>query len=115
MALQLSVKSGPSGGAAVQVRDVVLVHVIPQLLKFDDLKTMPSDEWAASLLDGQKVRPSLAGAVSGSNAGEPGSGSIGLIKSDLNACAPNSIIHTCLLYTSPSPRDRTRSRMPSSA
>ena len=24
-------------------------------------------------------------------------------------------IHTCLLYTSPSPRDRTRSRMPSSA
>ena len=24
-------------------------------------------------------------------------------------------IHNCLLYTSPSPRDRTRSRMPSSA
>ena len=24
-------------------------------------------------------------------------------------------IYTCLLYTSPSPRDRTRSRMPSSA
>ena len=24
-------------------------------------------------------------------------------------------IHDCLLYTSPSPRDRTRSRMPSSA
>ena len=28
--------------------------------------------------------------------------------------APESV-HTCLLYTSPSPRDRTRSRMPSSA
>ena len=27
----------------------------------------------------------------------------------------NPIIYTCLLYTSPSPRDRTRSRMPSSA
>ena len=26
-----------------------------------------------------------------------------------------SYIHACLLYTSPSPRDRTRSRMPSSA
>ena len=26
-----------------------------------------------------------------------------------------SLIKTCLLYTSPSPRDRTRSRMPSSA
>ena len=25
------------------------------------------------------------------------------------------VIETCLLYTSPSPRDRTRSRMPSSA
>ena len=26
-----------------------------------------------------------------------------------------SVLRTCLLYTSPSPRDRTRSRMPSSA
>ena len=26
-----------------------------------------------------------------------------------------SEVYTCLLYTSPSPRDRTRSRMPSSA
>ena len=28
---------------------------------------------------------------------------------------PDSLINACLLYTSPSPRDRTRSRMPSSA
>ena len=27
----------------------------------------------------------------------------------------NAQVNTCLLYTSPSPRDRTRSRMPSSA
>ena len=27
----------------------------------------------------------------------------------------NSIVYTCLLYTSPSPRDRQKSRMPSSA
>ena len=27
----------------------------------------------------------------------------------------NDAINACLLYTSPSPRDRTRSRMPSSA
>jgi len=26
-----------------------------------------------------------------------------------------ALVYTCLLYTSPSPRDRTRSRMPSSA
>ena len=36
-------------------------------------------------------------------------------------CSGNSVwvkhknVYTCLLYTSPSPRDRTRSRMPSSA
>ena len=29
--------------------------------------------------------------------------------------APKPQTHPCLLYTSPSPRDRTRSRMPSSA
>ena len=34
-------------------------------------------------------------------------GIIGILNEDL--------INTCLLYTSPSPRDRTRSRMPSSA
>ena len=32
-----------------------------------------------------------------------------------NATMNNTLIQTCLLYTSPSPRDRTRSRMPSSA
>ena len=31
------------------------------------------------------------------------------------ACAPACFSYACLLYTSPSPRDRTRSRMPSSA
>ena len=36
---------------------------------------------------------------------------------DLKDAMPNLPYHTniCLLYTSPSPRDRTRSRMPSSA
>ena len=33
----------------------------------------------------------------------------------VNAEASRITKHTCLLYTSPSPRDRTRSRMPSSA
>ena len=28
---------------------------------------------------------------------------------------PEGVVYRCLLYTSPSPRDRTRSRMPSSA
>ena len=32
-----------------------------------------------------------------------------------NSISANYISYDCLLYTSPSPRDRTRSRMPSSA
>ena len=44
----------------------------------------------------------------------------GFAKSDSTRETPNLQFHiqpisTCLLYTSPSPRDRTRSRMPSSA
>ena len=34
---------------------------------------------------------------------------------DVTCKYANYIIRICLLYTSPSPRDRTRSRMPSSA
>ena len=37
-----------------------------------------------------------------------------LTYSEVNTFA-NQIANSCLLYTSPSPRDRTRSRMPSSA
>ena len=35
--------------------------------------------------------------------------------SNLNISFSDIICYICLLYTSPSPRDRTRSRMPSSA
>ena len=35
--------------------------------------------------------------------------------SPLSTSLPASLDGVCLLYTSPSPRDRTRSRMPSSA
>ena len=40
-----------------------------------------------------------------------------VMTSDSGLCGSYNmnLIHTCLLYTSPSPRDRTRSRMPSSA
>ena len=34
---------------------------------------------------------------------------------DLGMTSLNDVLEDCLLYTSPSPRDRTRSRMPSSA
>ena len=38
------------------------------------------------------------------------------VKSPTNSPETTKLVYTvCLLYTSPSPRDRTRSRMPSSA
>ena len=33
----------------------------------------------------------------------------------VDQCSASDIVHHCLLYTSPSPRDRQKSRMPSSA
>ena len=38
-----------------------------------------------------------------------------LLLSQLSRAVDTTQTHPCLLYTSPSPRDRTRSRMPSSA
>ncbi len=38
-----------------------------------------------------------------------------LVDGSERAHAAGLIVNACLLYTSPSPRDRTRSRMPSSA
>ena len=39
----------------------------------------------------------------------------GIPVNGINPKIVNKLINICLLYTSPSPRDRTRSRMPSSA
>ena len=41
-------------------------------------------------------------------------GNFALLDSDITSLG-NNLYDDCLLYTSPSPRDRTRSRMPSSA
>ena len=46
------------------------------------------------------------------------SADITLMQPDILDCTTDityACVYTCLLYTSPSPRDRTRSRMPSSA
>ena len=42
-------------------------------------------------------------------------GIIALLIKVLSGHTPDEILNTCLLYTSPSPRDRSVSRMPSSA
>ena len=48
---------------------------------------------------------------------EPGMTLKAVISAELNLTVPQmlELAESCLLYTSPSPRDRTRSRMPSSA
>ena len=38
-----------------------------------------------------------------------------IMSNNMGYCAGNIVKYACLLYTSPSPRDRQRSRMPSSA
>ena len=42
-------------------------------------------------------------------------GEISVKKEKYHSIVKWKVLTTCLLYTSPSPRDRTRSRMPSSA
>jgi hypothetical protein len=83
-----------SSRLVLQLRDIVLGHVVPQKLTFEDLKVLPPDNLTPTLLTGNSLQLSTAGATSGSNAGQPGSGSISLVEVDLNACAPNSTIHT---------------------
>ena len=61
----------------------------------------------------QKVK---TGEISGLNVTVPFKQSIIPFLENLSPEAQNTqSVNTCLLYTSPSPRDRTRSRMPSSA
>ena len=59
------------------------------------------------LAGGKRIRPILCLASCSLAGGEP------------SLAVPTAVaiemIHTCLLYTSPSPRDRQKSRMPSSA
>ena len=52
----------------------------------------------------------LAGATLGS-----GLALLLMVTTTVQSCSQTSDFCGCLLYTSPSPRDRTRSRMPSSA
>ena len=74
-----------------------------------------------------KLRPSVESAASEGRAGSQlplylrlsvrmiGSRRVVCIRNALDADSKLVLPYRCLLYTSPSPRDRTRSRMPSSA
>jgi hypothetical protein len=81
-------------GEVLQVRDIVLGHVVEQKLTLNDLLAMPKDEITPTLLPGNSLKLSTACATIGGNADKAGSESIVLLKEDIDACAPNSIMHT---------------------
>ena len=62
-----------------------------------------------------RVRQRIEGAVASSEATEALLREHRIPVVDLNSAGDLPLYIDCLLYTSPSPRDRTRSRMPSSA
>jgi hypothetical protein len=78
----------------LQVRDIVLGHAVPQKLTFDDLMAMPDDELTPTLLPGNTLKLSASGTTPSSNVGEGSSGSIALLQKDIDACTPNSTMHT---------------------
>ena len=62
-----------------------------------------------------EVDPVVAAFQAGSLIVYPTEAVMGIGCDPDNEAAVNALLEICLLYTSPSPRDRTRSRMPSSA
>ena len=92
-------------------------HSLPFLSKQDVLDAQQTNERVALELykqTGQRFRGILYGGFMLTKKG------VKVIEynarfGDPEAMNVLSILETCLLYTSPSPRDRTRSRMPSSA
>ena len=78
--------------------------------KRQTLNKVDALEWELRQIDGVETTHTLAllnrRVLAGLNEGNP----------RWYEFLPNQdMLNTCLLYTSPSPRDRTRSRMPSSA
>jgi hypothetical protein len=77
---------------AEQVRDIVFVHCMQRKLTYEDLANMDVDEEVETLLEGAVLKPSVAPTAS--TLTSEGLGSIGLLESDLDACAKDSVLHT---------------------
>ena len=96
------------------VVNIVNGQVVPLLANFDQLRPGTGRLWLPVRLDGQVQSFARAQLASGSDA--PGVTITGAGNQPINAIFDTrGNMWVCLLYTSPSPRDRTRSRMPSSA
>ena len=117
----------PSSGRAVEVGDVVVVLIEPEIVA---QRKSGAEAWSQRLNKRGEKEFGLCdflalGAAPGSPAAysypsSPGGGGAnagwgGRAESAGAAGAGEPPYHTCLLYTSPSPRDQRGSRMPSSA
>ena len=89
----------------------------PFVLEADSAIALQGTSPAETYLDTDQVLEACR--ISGADALHPGYGFLSENTAFAQAIGDEGIIFigpsTCLLYTSPSPRDRTRSRMPSSA
>ena len=104
-----------SAGALVKARAAEVAAAIDRA--FDHLLSVPDDPRArlyeamrhAAIGGGKRLRPLLVQATSDLfHLSRESALRVGLAIECIH-------VYSCLLYTSPSPRDRTRSRMPSSA
>ena len=114
---------GNNGGSGLSVDDLAIDHEIAQLssgVRFLlEVTPLNVDVARAAYLEGGHEQPGFAYRTLDT---PPDVLDARLRKIDVSAVADPTLQHllraptmTCLLYTSPSPRDRTRSRMPSSA
>ena len=86
------------------------------MMKYDvkDCKLLQKRELAKDIFDFVVEAPDFAAAAQAGQFAHiyvPGK----TLRRPISICGVDRAAGTCLLYTSPSPRDRTRSRMPSSA
>ena len=111
--------------APLAEEEVSLVDIVGRVAVEPLRARMTQPPFAASAMDGYAVRfadakeEATLNIIGEAPAGEPFSGIVGAgeaVRIFTGGVVPDGANHiVCLLYTSPSPRDRTRSRMPSSA
>ena len=109
---QFEIVADPEGSAQVEqfvtVEPVGVGAIIPAGTDDPQVRAQPEAESAVPVgVD----RPEMVGPA---RKVEPGGAVLG-IDIGINPCQPQPAQQVCLLYTSPSPRDRQKSRMPSSA
>ena len=83
--------------------------------RIQDMMISESNNLARNLSGAGQFGANTPGIKKLANAGSVGSAAGSVFESAISAIGKNKLFTTCLLYTSPSPRDPHLSRMPSSA